>query len=103
MLLKKTNVKQLTKCNSIVDIDSFLDKERTQNKEDQWAKLDKSMKISKISTFVENYSKENNLHEKDKHSLNEFLLFCIEQKKLIKTKKNIRKNALILIRAASVA
>lgn len=86
MLLKKTNVKQLTKCNSIVDIDSFLDKERTQNKEDQWAKLDKSMKISKISTFVENYSKENNLHEKDKHSLNEFLLFCIEQKKLTKTK-----------------
>jgi len=86
MLLKKTSVKQLTKCNSTVDIDSFLDKERTQNKEDQWAKLDKSMKISKITTFVENYSKENNLHEKDKHSLNEFLLFCIEQKKLVKTK-----------------
>jgi hypothetical protein len=86
MLLKKTNIKQLTKCNSTIDIDSFLEKERTQNKEDQWTKLDKSMKISKVTTFVETYSSENNLNEKDKLFLNEFLLYCIEQKKLTKTK-----------------
>lgn len=86
MLLKKTNTKQLTKCNSNVDIDSFLEKERTQNKEDQWAKLDKSMKISKITTFVESYSSENNLNEKDKTFLHDFLLYCLEQKKIIKTK-----------------
>ena len=86
MLLKKTNTKQLTKCNSNVDIDSFLEKERTQNKEDQWAKLDKSMKISKITTFVESYSTENNLNEKDKSFLHDFLLYCLEQKKIIKTK-----------------
>ena len=66
MLLKKTNTKQLTKCNSNLDIDSFLEKERTQNKEEQWAKLDKSMKIIKINAFVEHYSGENNLNEKDK-------------------------------------
>ena len=86
MLLKKTNTKQLTKCNSNVDIDSFLEKERTQNKEDQWAKLDKSMKISKITTFVESYSSENNLNEKDKTFLHDFLLYCLDQKKIIKTK-----------------
>lgn len=86
MLLKKTNVKQLTKCNSNNDIDSFLEKERTQNKEDQWTKLDKSMKISKITVFVENYSNDNNLNEKDKLFLYEFLIYCLEQKKLIKTK-----------------
>ena len=86
MLLKKTNTKQLTKCNSNVDIDSFLEKERTQNKEDQWAKLDKSMKISKITIFVESYSTENNLNEKDKTFLHDFLLYCLEQKKLTKTK-----------------
>jgi len=87
MLLKKTNTKQLTKCNSNVDIDSFLEKERTQNKEDQWAKLDKSMKISKITTFVERYSNENNLNENDKTVLHDFLCYCIEQKKLTKTKE----------------
>lgn len=86
MLLKKTNTKQLTKCNSNVDIDSFLEKERTQNKEDQWAKLDKSMKISKITTFVESYSTENNLNEKDKTFLHDFLLYCLDQKKFTKTK-----------------
>ena len=86
MLLKKTNAKQLTKCNSNNDIDSFLEKERTQNKEDQWTKLDKSMKISKITAFVENYSNNNNLNEKDKQFLSEFLIYCLEQKKLIKTK-----------------
>jgi len=86
MLLKKTNTKQLTKCNSNVDIDSFLEKEGTQNKEEQWAKLDKSMKIIKINAFVEHYSGENNLNEKDKLFLHDFLLYCLEQKKLIKTK-----------------
>jgi hypothetical protein len=86
MLLKKTNTKQLTKCNSNIDIDSFLEKERTQNKEDQWTKLDKSMKISKIAAFVDCYSSENNLNDKDKSFLQDFLLYCLEQKKLIKTK-----------------
>jgi len=86
MLLKKTNTKQLTKCNSNVDIDSFLEKERTQNKEDQWTKLDKSMKLSKIVAFVDNYASENNLNDKDKSFLQDFLFYCLEQKKLIKTK-----------------
>jgi len=86
MLLKKTNTKQLTKCNSNIDIDSFLEKERTQNKEEQWTKLDKSMKILKINVFVEHYSSENNLNNKDKLFLHDFLLHCLEQKKIIKTK-----------------
>ena len=86
MLLKKTNNKQLTKCNSNVDIDSLLEKERTQNKEDQWTKLDKSMKNSKIVVFVDHYASENNLNDKDKSFLQNFLFYCLEQKKLIKTK-----------------
>jgi len=86
MLLKKTNTKQLTKCNSNIDIDSFLEKERTQNKEDQWTKLDKSMKNSKIVVFVDNYAIEHNLNDKDKSFLQDFLFCCLEQKKLIKTK-----------------
>lgn len=86
MLLKKKNTKQLTKCNSDIDIDSFLEKERTQNKENQWTKLDKSMKISKITAYVESYSIQNNLNNKDKLFLHDFLLYCLEQKKLTKMK-----------------
>ena len=87
MLLKKTSPKQVTKHNS--NIDDFLEKERTQNKEDQWVKLDKSMKMKKMSAFVETYATENNLCMKDKTALYDFLTSSIDQKKLTKTKEVI--------------
>ena len=87
MLLKKTSPKQVTKHNS--NIDDFLEKERTLNKEDQWVKLDKSMKMKKMSVFVETYATENNLCMKDKTALYEFLTSSIDQKKLTKTKEVI--------------
>jgi hypothetical protein len=86
MLLKKSSPKQLTKYNTNNDIDTFLEKERTQNKEDQWVKLDKTMKIKKITAFVETYSVDNNLNDKDKSSLHDFLSHCLDQKKILKTK-----------------
>ncbi len=87
MLLKKTSPKQLTKHNS--NIDDFLEKERTQNKEDQWVKLDKSMKLKKMNDFVDTYATENSLCNKDKSALYEFLTSSIDQKKLSKTKEVI--------------
>lgn len=44
------------------------------------------MKISKITAYVESYSSENNLNDKDKSFLHDFLLYCLEQKKLTKMK-----------------
>ena len=85
MLLKKTSPKQVTKHN--LNIDDFLEKERTQNKEDQWVKLDKSMKMKKMSAFVEMYANEHVLCAKDKVALYDFLTSSIEQKKLVKTKE----------------
>jgi len=85
MLLKKTSPKQVTKHN--LNIDDFLEKERTQNKEDQWVKLDKSMKMKKMSAFVEVYANENVLCVKDKVALYDFLTSSIDQKKLVKTKE----------------
>jgi len=85
MLLKKTSPKQVTKHN--LNIDDFLEKERTQNKEDQWVKLDKSMKMKKMSAFVEVYATEHVLCAKDKAALCDFLTSSIEQKKLVKTKE----------------
>jgi hypothetical protein len=85
MLLKKTSPKQVTKHN--LNIDDFLEKERTQNKEDQWVKLDKSMKMKKMSAFVEVYATEHVLCGKDKVALYDFLTSSIDQKKLVKTKE----------------
>jgi len=85
MLLKKTSPKQVTRHN--LNIDDFLEKERTQNKEDQWVKLDKSMKMKKMSAFVEIYASEHVLCVKDKAALYDFLTSSIDQKKLVKTKE----------------
>jgi len=85
MLLKKTSPKQVTKHN--LNIDDFLEKERTQNKEDQWVKLDKSMKMKKMSAFVDIYANEHVLCVKDKAALYDFLTSSIDQKKLVKTKE----------------
>jgi hypothetical protein len=85
MLLKKTSPKQVTRHN--LNIDDFLEKERTQNKEDQWVKLDKSMKMKKMSAFVEVYANDHVLCAKDKAALCDFLTSSIEQKKLVKTKE----------------
>jgi hypothetical protein len=85
MLLKKTSPKQVTRHN--LNIDDFLEKERTQNKEDQWVKLDKSMKMKKMSAFVEVYANEHVLCAKDKAALYDFLTSSIDQKKLVKTKE----------------
>ena len=85
MLLKKTSPKQVKKHNS--NIDDFLEKERTQNKEDQWVKLDKTMKMKKVNAFVETYANENVLCVKDKIALSEFLTCSLDQKKLFKTKE----------------
>ena len=85
MLLKKTSPKQVTRHN--LNIDDFLEKERTQNKEDQWVKLDKTMKMKKVSAFVETYASENVLCVKDKIALSEFLTCSLDQKKLFKTKE----------------
>lgn len=84
MLLKKTSPKQVTKHNS--NIDDFLEKERIQNKEDQWVKLDKTMKMKKVGAFVETYASVNCLCVKDKIALSEFLTCSLDQKKLFKTK-----------------
>ena len=46
------------------------------------------MKISKIAAFVESYSSENNFNEKDKSFLQDFLIYCLEQKKLTKNSNN---------------
>jgi len=87
MLLKKTSPKQVTKHNS--NIDDFLEKERTQNKEDQWVKLDKTVKTKKMNAFIETYAAENKLCGKDKITLCDFLASSLDQKKLFKTKEVI--------------
>ena len=42
-----------------VDIDKILENEKQTNKNDNWNKLDKTMKIQKLHSFAEKYRKDN--------------------------------------------
>lgn len=70
-----------------VDIDKILENEKQTNKNDNWNKLDKTMKIQKLHSFAEKYGKDNSLPIKTIKSLKTFFIDCLEKNKLLKTKE----------------
>ena len=72
--------------NSISHIDNYLEKERVHNNSEPWGKLDKPVKIAKITAFAQLYATEHGLSEADSVNLITFLIHCIDHKKIVKTK-----------------
>ena len=70
-----------------VDIDKILENEKQTNKNDNWNKLDKTMKIQKLHSFAEKYGKDNSLPIKTIKTLKAFFIDCLEKNKLLKTKE----------------
>ena len=70
-----------------VDIDKILENEKQINKNDNWNKLDKTMKIQKLHSFAEKYGKDNSLPIKTIKTLKTFFIDCLEKNKLLKTKE----------------
>ena len=70
-----------------VDIDKILENEKQTNKNDNWNKLDKTMKIQKLHSFAEKYCKDNSLPIKTVKTLKTFFIDCLEKNKLLKTKE----------------
>ena len=69
-----------------VSIDQMLEMEKQHNKNEQWNKLDKTVKIQKLHQYAEKYGKENSLPIKDIKSLKVFFISCLDSNKLHKTK-----------------
>ena len=72
--------------NSISHIDTYLENERAHNNSEPWGKLDKTVKISKITAYAKTYIDEHGLPTDDCATLVAFLISCIDQKKIVKTK-----------------
>ena len=85
---KDDKTKDVTLNNDITidDIDKILERERQQNKRDNWIKLDKTAKIQKLHVYAETYGKENALPSKDVKLLNNFFINCLDKNKLSKSK-----------------
>jgi hypothetical protein len=64
----------------------FLNKESELNSQKPWNKLGKGTKIKKLNKFAEKYSIDHKYSESKKVSLKEYLLKCLERKKLQRIK-----------------
>jgi len=67
-------------------VDNMLELEKQHNKNEQWNKLDKTIKIQKLHQFAEKYGKDHTLPVKDVKSLKTFFVTSLENNKLQKTK-----------------
>ena len=76
---------------NLVNMDDFLEKEKKNNSNVPWTKLDKTTKIKKLNTYVEKFTKENNLTNNDSKNMMKFLKDSIE-KKLLNRAKDIDYN-----------
>ena len=85
---KDNKNEDITLKNNIVidDIDKILERERQQNKRDNWIKLDKTAKIQKLHVYAEIYGKEFSLPSKDVKLLKKFFNNCLDKNKLNKSK-----------------
>ena len=68
------------------NIDEILERERQQNKRDNWVKLGKPAKIQRLHAFSETYGKEHSMPAKDVKQLKNFFINCLDKNKLNKTK-----------------
>ena len=69
-----------------VNVDKLLEMEKQHNKNEQWNKLDKTVRIQKLHQYAEKYGKDHNLPVKDIKTLKMFFVNCLETNKLQKTK-----------------
>lgn len=86
MLMKGVALKDSSSSNDLTNLDKFLDNEKTNNKNDQWCKLDKTVKTQKLLAFAEAYKKENELDEEEGQILIKFFKDCLDKKKLARVK-----------------
>ena len=69
-MLMSGNVIHETKTSSdMSNLENFLENEKTNNKNEPWSKLDKTIKIKKLVTYAEVYAKEKDYTEVEKTNL----------------------------------
>ena len=72
--------------NSLSMIDNFLESEKATNNTEQWCKLNKSIRLEKLTQFASEYATKNGLSSDDELVLINFFRDCLDKKKLNKVK-----------------
>ena len=86
MLLNGVPLKETKSSNDLSNLDKFLEDEKTNNQNEPWSKLDKTIKTKKMLLFAENYCKEKDMSLEESELLIQFLKECLDRKKLQRVK-----------------
>lgn len=86
MLLNGVQIPETKSSNDLSNLDKFLEKEKNNNINEPWCKLNKTIKNKKLMEYVEIYSQENKLSADESSSLSNFLKDCLDRKKLQRVK-----------------
>jgi hypothetical protein len=86
MLLNGSPIKETTLSNDISNLDKFLELEKTNNSNEPWCKLNKTIKTKKIIEFVSTYVNENQMTDEEGKMLIIFLKESMDRKKLQRVK-----------------
>jgi len=69
------------------EVDTILEKETQQNKNESWNKLNKTHKLQKLNNYAEKYGGDQKYSVKEIQNLKQFFLDSLERGKLQKTKE----------------
>ena len=86
MLMSGNVIHETKTSNDMSNLENFLENEKTNNKNEPWSKLDKTIKIKKIVSYAEVKEKEKEYTEDEKTNLVKFLKDCLDRKKLQRVK-----------------
>jgi len=83
-MLLNNNSKIFESIPNITNIEKFLTKDKEVNKNKPWSKLNKGTKIKLLTNFANDYQEKNEINDKEKKQLIQYLKQCLERKKLNK-------------------
>ena len=86
MLLSGLPIKETKSSGDLSTLEKFLESEKNTNSIGPWCKLDRTVKIQKITLYVSKYRLEHDLSKEEEVLLMNFMKDCLERKKLQKVK-----------------
>lgn len=86
MLLNGVPLQETKAANDLSNLEKFLEKEKNNNINEPWCKLNKTIKYKKILDFIEIYKINKKLSQEEAELLTTFLKDSLDKKKLSKVK-----------------
>jgi len=87
MLINGVSLNESKASQSMHNLDKFLENEKNSSENEPWCKLNKTIKIKKISEYViDDYRQQHELDELECENLIKFLKDCLDRKKLQRIK-----------------